>query len=440
MRAILGVLGDRGFESGSAVPGPVELEALVERARLMGVDCSLSVTGAVVDRRAEHLAGPRADRSGVVDQRRPSCAGVPGDVDLSWEDDRVCLEVRNRLGTSSNGGGSGLGVAGMAQRTRLLGGRFEAGRTGTFRVSRPAPPAGSAVMTSAVIVDDQAMVRQGLRLILELAGIEVLAEAEDGEQGVAAVGEHQPDVVLMDVRMPRVDGIEATRRIVASDLPTRVLVLTTFDLDEHVYDALRAGAAGFLLKDVTAERLVGRGEETAAGETPMASSVLRRVIDQFVRRLPDPAADRPRADLSEREAEVFALIGAGMSNPEIAEHLFISVATVKSHVRHILAKLDLRDRVQAVVLAHESGLASANPTAAWGGWWAAPVAALAHQASLGFVRPRGCSNCPCSPCGAGRRSPANRCTRRRTRSSPTRCTPCCRGTSFRSTGTAGSRW
>ena len=216
-------------------------------------------------------------------------------------------------------------------------------------------------MTTVVIVDDQAMVRQGLRLILELAGIDVLAEAEDGEQGVAAVREHQPDVVLMDVRMPRVDGIEATRRIVAADLPTRVLVLTTFDLDQHVYDALRAGAAGFLLKDVTAERLVAAVQETAAGETPMASGVLRRVIDQFVRRLPDPAVTGRVQDLSEREAEVFALVGAGMSNPEIAEHLFISVATVKSHVRHILAKLDLRDRVQAVVLAHESGLASANP-------------------------------------------------------------------------------
>jgi DNA-binding NarL/FixJ family response regulator len=212
-------------------------------------------------------------------------------------------------------------------------------------------------MTSVVIVDDQAMVRQGLRLILELEGIEVLAEAEDGEQGVAAVRRHEPDVVLMDVRMPRVDGIEATRRIVAADLPTRVLVLTTFDLDQHVYDALRAGAAGFLLKDVTADRLVAAVEETAAGETPMAGSVLRRVIDQFVRRLPDPGATNRLGELSERETEVFALVGAGLTNQEIAERLFISVATVKSHVRHILAKLDLRDRVQAVVLAHESGIA-----------------------------------------------------------------------------------
>jgi DNA-binding NarL/FixJ family response regulator len=211
-------------------------------------------------------------------------------------------------------------------------------------------------MTSVVIVDDQAMVRQGLRLILELEGIEVLAEAEDGERGVSAVREHQPDVVLMDVRMPRVDGIEATRRIVEAGLPSRVLVLTTFDLDAHVYDALRAGAAGFLLKDVTADRLVAAVQETAAGETPMASSVLRRVIDQFVRRLPDPVVSERVQELSERETEVFALVGAGLTNTEIAEQLFISVATVKSHVRHILAKLDLRDRVQAVVLAHESGI------------------------------------------------------------------------------------
>jgi len=216
-------------------------------------------------------------------------------------------------------------------------------------------------MTTVAIVDDQAMVRQGLRLILELGGLEVVGEAEDGAQGVAVVRQHEPDVVLMDVRMPRLDGIEATRRIVAEGLPTRVLVLTTFDLDQHVYDALRAGAAGFLLKDVTADRLVAAVQETAAGETPMSGPVLRRVVDQFVRRLPDPDSARRLDVLSEREAEVLALVGTGLSNPEIAERLFISVATVKSHVRHILAKLDLRDRVQAVVLAHESGLVAAGP-------------------------------------------------------------------------------
>ena len=207
-----------------------------------------------------------------------------------------------------------------------------------------------------VLVDDQELVRQGLRLILELAGIDVVAEAGDGAEGVSAVLAHDPDVVLMDVRMPHMDGIEATRRLVEAGVRTRVLVLTTFDLDEHVYDALRAGAAGFLLKDVTSERLVAAVEDTAAGESPLAPSVVRRVVDHFVGTRPREARD-PRLDaLSERELEVLGLVGAGLSNSEIADRLFISVATVKTHVRHTLAKLDLRDRVQAVVLAHENGL------------------------------------------------------------------------------------
>jgi DNA-binding NarL/FixJ family response regulator len=211
-------------------------------------------------------------------------------------------------------------------------------------------------MTSVVIVDDQAMVRQGLRLILELAGLEVLGEAEDGERGVTAVREHQPDVALMDVRMPRVDGIEATRRIVAAGLPTRVLVLTTFDLDAHVFDALRAGAAGFLLKDVTAERLVAAVEETAAGGTPMSGGVLRRLIEQFARRLPDPSSAGRLDDLSDRETEVLALVGAGLSNPEIAARLFITRKTVETHVGNLLAKLGLRNRAEAAAYATRQNL------------------------------------------------------------------------------------
>jgi DNA-binding NarL/FixJ family response regulator len=208
------------------------------------------------------------------------------------------------------------------------------------------------------------MVRSGLRLILELAGIEVVGEADDGEQAVTLVSAHEPDVAVMDIRMPRLDGIEATRRIVASGSDTRVLVLTTFDLDAHVVDALRAGAAGFMLKDVTAEALVDAVRQTAAGQTPMAPAVLQRLLTHFVERPPGAAGhgppDPPTGEvlrvLSSREAEVLALVGAGLSNTEIADRLVLSVATVKSHVRHILAKLDLRDRVQAVVLAHESGL------------------------------------------------------------------------------------
>lgn len=205
-----------------------------------------------------------------------------------------------------------------------------------------------------VIADDQTLVRDGLRLIMELAGIDVVAEAADGEQAVAAVLDHAPDVVLMDVRMPGVDGIEATRRIVAAGSASRVLVLTTFDLDRHVYDALTAGAAGFLLKDATGPELVAAVERTAAGEVAMAPAVLSRMIDRFVDRPPVDA--RPPEVLSARELEVLVLIGRGLSNPEIAEELVVSLATVKTHVRHILAKLDLRDRVQAVVLAHRLGL------------------------------------------------------------------------------------
>jgi DNA-binding NarL/FixJ family response regulator len=211
-------------------------------------------------------------------------------------------------------------------------------------------------MTRVVIVDDQDLVRQGLRLILELAGLEVVAEARDGGEGVAAVAEHDPDVVLMDLRMPGMDGVEATRRIVGEH-GTRVLVLTTFDVDQHVVDALRAGAVGFLLKDVTSEALVDAVRRAAAGEPVVAPVVLARLMANFVDRPPVATAAPPGfADLSEREREVLAMIGAGRSNAEIAADLVISMATVKTHVRHIFAKLDLRDRAQAVVAARESGL------------------------------------------------------------------------------------
>ena len=211
-------------------------------------------------------------------------------------------------------------------------------------------------MTTVVIADDQPMVRDGLRLILELAGVDVVGEASDGDEGAELVLALTPDVVLMDVMMSPVGGIEATRRIVEARCPSRVLILTTFDLDSHVYEGLQVGAAGFLLKDVTSEGLVRAVEQTAAGETPMSAAVLRRLVDHFVRRPPEPVLAPALATLSEREREVLELIGAGHSNTEIAEALVISMATVKTHVRHILAKLDLRDRVQAVVLAHRLGL------------------------------------------------------------------------------------
>jgi DNA-binding NarL/FixJ family response regulator len=212
---------------------------------------------------------------------------------------------------------------------------------------------------TVLLADDQELVRAGFRLILELEGFDVVGEAGDGAQALELARSLEPDVVLMDVRMPRMDGIESTRRIGLAGLRTRVLVLTTFDMDEHVYDALRAGASGFLLKDAGRERLVEGVRTVAAGESLFAPSVLRRLVDHYVSRPPLGRAVGLE-QLSERELEVLRLIGRGLSNTEIAEELVISLATVKTHVRHVLAKLRLRDRVQAVVLAYESGLVSAG--------------------------------------------------------------------------------
>jgi DNA-binding NarL/FixJ family response regulator len=209
-----------------------------------------------------------------------------------------------------------------------------------------------------LVVDDQDMVRRGLRMILELGGVEVAGEAGDGAAAADAVERLHPDVVLMDLRMPVMDGVEATRRI--GDR-ARVLVLTTFDADQHVVDAIRAGAVGFLLKDVTSDGLLDAVQRAAAGEPVVAPGVLARMMDHFSTRPPVPPAEPPGlAQLSEREREVLALIGAGRSNAEIADELFISMATVKTHVRHVFAKLELRDRAQAVVLARDAGLTAGS--------------------------------------------------------------------------------
>jgi DNA-binding NarL/FixJ family response regulator len=213
-------------------------------------------------------------------------------------------------------------------------------------------------VTSVLLADDQALVRSGFRLILELAGLKVVGEAGDGAEAVEMAKRLEPDVVLMDIRMPELDGIEATRRIAAAaHLSTRVLVLTTFNLDEYVYEALRAGASGFLLKDVGREQLVDAVRTVAAGESLYAAAALARLLTHYARRPRTPFAPPPgHEQLSDRESEVLQLVGRGLSNREIGDELHISLPTVKTHVRHLLAKLGLRDRVQAVVLAYESGL------------------------------------------------------------------------------------
>jgi DNA-binding NarL/FixJ family response regulator len=214
-------------------------------------------------------------------------------------------------------------------------------------------------MTTVLLADDPALVRVGLRKILENEpDTTVVAEAGDGEEAIAGAARHRPDVVLMDIRMPVLDGIEATRRIVRDRPATRVLILTTFGLDTYVYDALRAGASGFMLKDAPPEEITAAVRIVASGEALLAPAVTRAVIEEFARREPAPAPATPPAleELTPREREVLDLLARGLSNPEICARLVISEATAKTHVARILQKLDLRDRVQAVIYAYESGL------------------------------------------------------------------------------------
>ncbi len=214
-------------------------------------------------------------------------------------------------------------------------------------------------MTIRVLLcDDQALVRSGFQMILEAQpDIEVVGEAGDGREAIDLANRLGPHVILMDVRMPNLDGVEATRRLVAQATPARILILTTFDLDEYVFAAIRAGASGFLLKDVRPAELVDAIRVVAAGDALLAPSVTRRLLDRFAETLPRDHGPPPElASLTERELEVLKLVAGGLSNAELAARLFVSETTVKTHVSSVLRKLNLRDRVQAVVLAYEAGL------------------------------------------------------------------------------------
>jgi DNA-binding NarL/FixJ family response regulator len=213
-------------------------------------------------------------------------------------------------------------------------------------------------MIRVLLADDQTLVREGFRMILEAQpDIEVVGEAGDGSQALELARETRPDLVLMDIRMPGMDGLDATRALLRSGARTRVVILTTFDLDEYVYEAFKAGASGFLLKDLPRSQLIAAVRTAADGDALLSPSITRRLIEEFVRNPPQPPGI-PEAlrGLSERELDVLRLVARGLSNAEIAAELVVSAATVKTHVAHILQKLDLRDRVQAIVLAYDTGL------------------------------------------------------------------------------------
>ncbi|MEV5572428.1 response regulator transcription factor [Spirillospora sp. NPDC052269] len=207
-----------------------------------------------------------------------------------------------------------------------------------------------------VIADDQALVRTGFGMILTAAGIDVVAEVEDGARAVEAVRALHPDVVLMDIQMPALDGLTATRRILSDDAPPRVIMLTTFDLDRYVYAALAAGASGFLLKDVSPEHLAAAVRLVRTGDALLAPSITRRLVERFATRSDATTLHRDLTPLTTRELEVLRLLARGRTNAELATHLHLSEATVKTHVARILSKLDLRDRAQAIIVAYETGL------------------------------------------------------------------------------------
>jgi DNA-binding NarL/FixJ family response regulator len=212
-----------------------------------------------------------------------------------------------------------------------------------------------------LVVDDQSMVRAGFRMLLGgEEGIDVVAEASNGREAVEKAARFKPAVVLMDIRMPELDGLQATREILAANPDARILILTTFDLDEYIYEALRAGASGFVLKDDPPENLIAAIRTVAAGDALLSPSVTQQVIGQFAR-LPKPAPPKELEELTSREMEVLQLIAQGLSNAEIGERLFISDTTVKTHVTHVFQKLGLRDRVQAVVLAYQAGIVDPEP-------------------------------------------------------------------------------
>ena len=387
MRRLVGVLRETDGEGPSLEPSPGlgQVDRLAEQFRSSGLPVSVTVTG---DPRelpgGVDLTAYRLLQEGLTNSLRHANGASHAEVVIAYDRDAVRLEVVDDGPGARGAGGWRRGRCRCRRRRRERARRHARAHRGLRRVAagratrrrrvraRRGAADGGAVVSdggrlTVLIADDQALVRRGLRMILETEpDLDVVGEAEDGADAVSLVASTRPDIVLMDVRMPGVDGIEATRRILADPgCRTRVLMLTTFDMDEYVVDALRAGASGFLLKDVRPELLVDGIRAVAAGESLLAPVVTRRLIESYLAQsrgaTADPDAMRRLGALTPRENEVLRLVARGQTNAEIAGTLYVSETTVKTHVGRILTKLGLRDRVQAVIFAYEAGLV--GPTA-----------------------------------------------------------------------------
>ena len=361
MRRLLNAMRDEGDTAElTPHPGLGDLDRLLHDVGAAGMTVDLRVLGDPSPLPAGlDLSAYRIVQEGLTNSLKHSGAGR-AEVTVAYEHDELRLEVRDHGSRDGNGSGGPGPRAGRDRRAREDLRRRDVGRAGSRRRvprARPAAPERGTGMTIRVlVVDDQSMVRAGFRLLLaDEPDIEVVAEASNGREAVAHAARLHPDVILMDIRMPELDGLEATRRILATDTTARVLVLTTFDLDDYVFEALRAGASGFVLKDDPPEQLLAAVRTVAAGEALLSPAVTRRVIRHFAHarhQSPPPGV----AELTSRELEVFELITRGLSNAEIGAELFISDTTVKTHVTRLLQKLGLRDRAQAIVLAYQTGL------------------------------------------------------------------------------------
>ena len=332
----------------------------MDRVRAAGLPVELTIEGTPIE------LAPGIDLSAyrIVQEALTNALAHAGpataSVRVRYDEDQLALEIADTGVGVRQPDPSGHGLDRDARTGVALRRPARDRRPTRRRVRHPRPVAPDVIVVTirVVLADDERLVRAGFRMILGAEpDITIVAEAGDGREAVQAVRQHPTDVVLMDIRMPNVDGLEATRRILAGPRdPPRIIVLTTFDLDEYVYEALRAGASGFLLKDAPEERLIAAIRVAADGGSLFAPSVTRRLIERFASATRPSVATDGLGNLTPRETEVLRLIARGLSNGEIAEALVVTEHTAKTHVAHILDKLDLRDRVQAVVLAYESGL------------------------------------------------------------------------------------